>query len=232
MTSEAVRLQRPVAVGTKFEPDGRVRRFAGNTVICHVPADGVLFAALVAMQASYAAAPFARKLTLLPASSLHMTVFEGVCEDIREPSRWPRDLPTDLPLDAVTRHFAERLGCFDPACRLPFRLRPAPPTPSWGGAVLALAPLDEAEDANLRGLRDRLAERLLLRVPTHAGYVFHITLAYVIDWLDPEEDAAIRVLYAAGARRIADLGPVELGPPEFCRFDDMFAFERLSLLGR
>lgn len=70
----------PPDVGSKFDADGRVRPFAGNTVVCHLPQQGEHADAFEAMLDIYREAPshpFMRKVALLPPSSYHMTVMGG-----------------------------------------------------------------------------------------------------------------------------------------------------------
>ena len=109
---------------------------------------------------------------------------------------------------------------------LPFRLRATAPLPKWGAGVLALEPINATEECKLRALRDRLADALQLRTPDHDAYVFHITLAYVIDWPGAADEELMAEVYAALRDRVNTMGPIELGPPEYCVFDDMFAFQR------
>jgi hypothetical protein len=213
-------------VGTKFHTDGSVRRFPGNTIICHVDPASTVMAALTDAHQAIRALDVRKRYALLPPSSYHMTVFEGVCDEIRTPERWPADIPLTATLDSVSAQFASALADFHHASALPFRLKAVEPVAKWGPVVLALEPMDENENRKLRSLRNRLSDRLKLRTPDHDAYVFHITLAYAVDWPDAAEEEAMAEVYAQLRESVNALGPIELGTPEFCLFEDMFAFHR------
>lgn len=222
----------PPDVGRKFYPDGRVQRFDGNTVICHLDQQGpnaTLFNTLLDIYREAPAHQFMDKVTLLPPSSYHMTIFGGANEKDRRPSAWPADLPLDLPLAQCDRILGERLRAFRLECDLPFRMRVDLSEPGQGERplTLRLLPYDDAENAKLRRLRDRLAETLAIRTPSHDAYRFHVTLGYLIRWLSPEEQTAFRNTLAMWRQTVAAACPViELGAPEYCALTDMFAFSR------
>jgi len=219
----------PPAIGKKFNPDGSFRSFPGNTIICHVPPHSATFQTLLEIRARFAARPFSRCLTLMPPASYHMTVFEGVVNEVRQPRLWPSDMSVDSPLDSCNQLFLKKLREFDLRCNLPFRLVPdfIPDT------FIRLRPFDDQEEQKLRDLRNRLSKLLLLHGPNHEAYQFHITLAYLVKWMTPEET----VDYARTREECASilrnsLSVIELGPPEFCFFQNMAAFDPQLLLNR
>lgn len=222
----------PPDVGRKFHPDGRVGPFGGNTVICHLPQQGAGSEPFNALLDIYRAAPahaFMRKVTLLPPSSYHMTIFGGANDSERVAGLWPADLPRDLPMADCDRVLGERLKTFLLDCALPLRLRVdlAEPADTERPLTLRLLPFDEAENRKLRRLRDRLSERLAIRAPSHDTYRFHVTLGYLIRWLTPAEAAEFHVALRTWRETVARRCPViELGAPEYCTLNDMFAFHR------
>ena len=221
----------PYAVGRKFNADGSVRRFAGNTVICTVPENSPLMDALIDLQAELAAARFAPAFAFLPASSFHMTLFEGVNDPERSPERWPRDVPLDTPLEEVTRIFVDRLSDVRLANRFMLEADGLVCSPR-GGSVVTLSAVDADQERTLRSSRDLLSERLRHAKPNHAGYRFHITLSYQTRWLDIDGAEALadaqRNLLAEFRSRIPR---VEIGDPAFCVFDDMTRFDPVLALG-
>lgn len=222
----------PPALGAKFHADGSPAPFAGNTIICHLDRGSDAFRRMAAVQDAFGAASFAAKLALLPPSSIHMTVFEGVCDTVRNrPGHWPDDLPNDAPCADVTRHFADKLAAMPAPSG--FRLRPVGLTTFWpNGCAVQLAPLDGDENRKIRDYRDALSDILRLRHADHDGYPFHSTLFYLIDWLNPAEQAEYIALSWHWSEYLnAGETLFELGAPEFCRFDDLGHFERLALLG-
>lgn len=214
----------PTGVGAKFFVDGRVRRFPGNTIICHLSADSPLYQGLKSVYAALETGPLADKYTLLPQPSWHMTVFEGVCDEVRLPGYWPGDLALDAPLEDCNRLFAEKLQSFDLPALPPFKLEIAGLRPLYNGIGLHLEPAGAAENRRLRDLRDQLSELLQLRQATHATYVFHLSLGYLLRHLTDDERAQLQDGLMQGLKQLPR--QIELGAPEFCLFDDMFAFHR------
>jgi hypothetical protein len=232
----------PPDVGRKFFADGRVRRFAGNTIICHAPQqDGPFqvsgfetFDALLGIYRDLPGHGFSRKLAVLPPSSYHMTIFGGADDQERKPGLWPADVPLDAPMAVCDAALAERLVGFELDCALPIRMRindaepPVHPAP----ILIDLIPLDDAEALKLRRLRDRLSNVLKIRQPDHDHYAYHISIAYQIDWFTAEEQAD----YVAARRRWREqlkrqIPVLNFGPPEYCTLNDMFAFRRRLTLG-
>lgn len=224
----------PPSVGRKFNADGSPFRFPGNTIISHIPLATALSDALTSVRDTLAAASFAPCLALLPPSSYHMTVFEGVTESSRRAGIWPADLALDAPLAASDRHLERKLEGFALDTALPLRMRLHEFSVRRDpGATLRLLPADAAENRKLRRLRDRLAERLQLRAPDHDSYGFHISLAYLVDWMTPQQESDYIAVQSACFSMLQKRMPViEIGAPAFCVFYDMFAFDTQVLVGQ
>ncbi len=222
----------PPDVGRKFDADGRVKPFAGNTIICHIPQQGPgseTFDALLDIYRQLPAHAFAAKVTALPPSSYHMTIFGGANDQDRKPDLWPADLPLDVPMADCDRLLGERLEAFRLDCDLPLRMRVnlAEPAASERPLTIRLLPIDDAEQAKLTRLRERLSQALGIRAPGHDTYRFHITLGYLCRWLTPAEDADYRRALRTWREGLAKRCPViALGAPEYCTLADMFAFKR------
>ncbi|RUM07810.1 DUF1868 domain-containing protein [Rhizobium chutanense] len=217
----------PTGVHTKFNVDGSVRAFPGNTIICHLAPTSRLYASLLRLYGVLERSDLCKLYSLLPPSSWHMTVFEGVCDQVRRPGFWPADLGLDAPLAECDALFAEKLSAFDLGSAPSYRLRIAGWQPLVNGIALRLAP-ESGEEACLRRVRDRLSDLLQLRHPGHEDYVFHISIAYLIRHPDEEQRAALSALLFELLSGLPD--EFELGAPEFCRFADMFAFQRQFFL--
>ena len=224
--------ERPSVLGDKFFADGRVRPFAGNTIICHLPQQGEEAACFNALLNIYRAArgwDFADALTMLPPSSYHMTLFGGANDRPRRQVTWPSDLPLDMPIGACNEMLAARLRGFRMGLDMPIRMTVDPGRVSNDAKTLAirLVPLDATEAAKLKLLRLRLADVLKIVPPTLDSYEFHITLGYLIRPLDPAHRAALQQMKQDWHRAILAKAPaIVLGPPEYCTFDDMFAYAR------
>jgi hypothetical protein len=220
----------PRTIGKKFDSGGRVLPFPGNTIICHLPATGPLHSALWALHDELSRSPLAAAglYTLLPPSSWHMTVFEGVCDQVRDDGFWPADLSPDATLQECTALFERKLATFDPGTTKPFHMVIEGLEPLVDGISLRLVPASVDENEKLRRLRNRLAELLRIRHPGHEAYVFHVSLAYLLRKLDQEQHRALDAVLQR--HQPALLGGIALGAPEFCRFDSMFVFDRQHYL--
>jgi hypothetical protein len=217
----------PKGIGSKFFPDGQVRAYPGNTVLCHVAGIPPLIERLDKLYHWLLDAGEAQIYTLLPPSSWHMTVFDGVCDGNRNGERWPGDLARNAPLPEINQTFEARLkaGRFGPGLSFAMRVRRL--RPLMNVIAIELEPADKGEERAIRALRQRIAATLSFDCSAPDTYTFHITLAYFLRFPDASEKARLESLMTAEIQDMAkSLDPFRVGPPEFCRFNDMFAFSR------
>lgn len=223
-----------VGPGQKFATDGRVQRFPGNTVLCHIPRPGPAFDELCSTVDSFRQAlgsETASKLTWLPKDSYHVTLFDGVTDAFRRPGDWPQMLPLDATMDVCNQYVGERLRKFDVALDLPLRLIIDEDALARSVTTIPLRPIDAAENVRLRTLRDRISVAIGVRHANHDSYGFHTTFAYYVRQFTGDEEARYRARFTAAVQRLKKALPViELGAPEYCLFDDMFAFHRQFFL--
>jgi hypothetical protein len=217
----------------KFYANGKVKPFAGNTVICHLPQQGAESLAFNALLDIYRAAidyPFLSNATLLPPSSYHMTVFGGANDQGRgKGGQWPQNLAADLPLADCNRIVGERLRGLRLNTSLPIRMRVdmEAATPEGAALILPLKPADSLENNKLRTLRHRLSEATGITIPDQDTYGFHISSGYWITPLSTEQAVAFDKARHEWRSAVDKAAPViALGAPEYCIFKDMFAFER------
>ena len=219
------RSDRPRFFGTRFDENGAFLPERGNTIVNHLISGSRTEQALVEVRRRLMDLPFAHHFSFTPVSSLHMTVAQGVIDNRRKEHFWPQDMALDADVDDVTRTYLERLADFD--SRGSFAVAADEMTP-LGLTLKGATPEDERI---LRRWRDDLIPVFGYRQPGHDDYRFHITLAYLIDWLPPE---AVEVYEKALADCLDDVlkqAPVlELDEMAFCSFDDMNHFEPLLVL--
>lgn len=228
MTGLGSDLPRPAAItepgqGGKFAPDGRALRFPGNTIVCHVPPASDAYAALVEFQEALKASPFAHHFSFLPAPSFHMTLFEGVCMMESAGTPWPAGTNAAMGLAAVTKIMGARLD----AVALPQapRIRLLGPF-LHSGLGLRVAGADPVAETLLRQARRDLRQALRLDPPGFDSYSFHISLAYLLDWLTPETAHEVdRVMTGLTDGFLRRVPKIALGLPEFCTFETMHHFE-------
>lgn len=158
-----------------------------------------------------------------------MTMFEGVCDQIRVPGRWPDDIPINASLERCTSLFENKLSSFDLQCDPPYHLSITGFGPRSIGIAARLEPTTNEENTKIRGLRDRLSELLHIRSQVdHADYVFHLNMAYLLRILTKDQDQELRKLLKDHFEGMPK--QFKLGAPEFCTFEDMCAFRRLFYL--
>ena len=213
--------------GGKFTPDGAVQTWPGNTFICHVDRASAAYAAILELQEEVKKSEFNRFFTFLPPPSIHMTVYQALAPGMTAGTGWPKDLPEDLSRDQLTAHLLDRLA--------PLALPTSYPVKVDGlfcGYSLTMVGADEVADSALRQARTALRDATGIQFSDFDEYVFHITMAYLVDWLS--ETTARELVAFSGeleSRFKSAIGTIELGPIEFCNFDSMHHFEPVRVLG-
>lgn len=212
-------------VGQKFNEDGSVRRFPGNTVISKITPDMPIYSGLVEKQQQLKNVPCAGKYAFLPPSSLHMTVIEGVCDQVRRKENWPKNLPLDMPMEQVNRFFVECYGRLSPPESFNMRLAR---TRFSNLLFMVLEPADKNTSKSLKTFRDSFAKETGIRFPNHDTYTFHISMAYNLIPLTDED----RVILKAAEEEVFHKFSIEhptfrLKAPTLTSFDTMFRFDDL-----
>ena len=211
--------------GGKFTPEGRLLIWPGNTMICHIDPESDAHAALVEIQQGLKAGPHAASFTFLPAESLHMTVFQGISGPFANRFDWPEGVDKGATRNEVTRVLKERLdGIALPQAR---RIRALEIFAGHSMTVDGIGP----DEQRLRDTRATLRDVTGIAPAGHETYTFHITLAYLLHWL---EERAAREVIALSEALFAEYGPrlqdIRLGPIELCNFEHMHHFEPLRHL--
>lgn len=218
---------KPLDIGRKFHADGAVRHFPGNTIVCHVTSQTALIAGLDRLYDRLRQESAAHSFTLLPPSSWHMTLYVGICDQDRRAERWPKGLSLDVPLRVANLCVEERLRQTKFQGPARFRMKVKHFWPLKDGIVLGVEPADEAENKAIRALRDEIAKSVGMRLDGHDSYEFHITMAYFVGQPTDGEFTALSALLAEELETLLEtVSPFEVGPPEFCLFNDMFCFQR------
>ena len=233
LVEESGRAVCPPAIDDKFFTNGAPRIFPGNTIICPIESkkDAGLFTVLSETIDRLKQARFARSYSFLPLDSLHMTLFEGVLDEVRRPELWPHDLPLSEPIPAVTDHFMSKLR--DLPVEPIFKLRCNGLGLTRSGLQVELEPADRFAEVVIRTTRDRLADRLGYRAENHDSYDFHIGLAYLVRWIPFNELQNLREEVSICTTSLRDkLSVIELGPARLTRFEMMHRFDPVLTLGR
>ncbi len=228
-------IQYAPAVGNKFYKDGSVRQFPGNTIICFADPDGQAYKDAEWVQNEILKEPYGHKFAMLPPSSFHMTVFELLCDEVREKSHWSFKLSLDASLIETDKFFIDAFK--DVSTPDNFQMVCTGMAVGRTGLMLALEPKDDAVNKHIRGYRNMLAATMGILQPNHETYGFHLSLAYRIIQTTAEEEAQLEALAERVNVRLNEtFGLFDTGKPMLTFFDDMFAFvpesERLNLMSR
>jgi hypothetical protein len=215
----------PPRLGIRYDAEGRFLPEPGNTIVCHLERRSRSEAAIMAVRERMLAMPGADCLAFTPASSLHMTLFQGIIDSRRQLPYWPAEIPLKTGIDDMTRRFMSRLDGFD-GCG-PFETQITDVTPTG----LTVAGATEEDRQVMQAWRDKLAKLFGYRHPDHESYVFHITFAYVIRGLPDQRSAEWQAFLDESMAFLQHEAPVvELRNPAFCRFRTMEHFEELLIL--
>jgi len=216
----------PRHLGTRYDANGTFLPEPGNTVVCHLMKGSASERAVLEVRDRMLSMPDASKLAFTPVSSLHMTLFQGIIEYRRSLPYWPEDIPLGTSIDEMTRFYLKRLEEFE-GCGS-FKIKVIDVTPV--GLTVKGASLED--EAVIKAWRDTLAVPFGYRHPDHDTYVFHITFAYLIDWLADDRLPAWQKLFDDCLFCLEQEAPImEIQPPALCSFNDMNHFEELLVLG-
>lgn len=141
-------------LGQRYDTSGRFLTERGNTVVCHLAEGSETAAVLLEARARYMTMPGADKLAFTAASSLHMTLFQGIIETRRALPYWSEDVPVETPVDDMTAIFLDRLAGFEPGETFAVEVMHATPL------GLTLRGVSERDRSILKDWRDRLADLL------------------------------------------------------------------------
>ncbi|CCI83897.1 DUF1868 domain-containing protein [Corynebacterium otitidis] len=209
----------------KWDVDGVARRFRGTTVVSHVVPESPMWLAQRRIYRDLIERGVSRDYGMLPPSSFHMTVIEGLkTRDLGD--RWPAwlDDAEDFP-DAVW----QMVGRLREA-RIP---KPAALNLEVTGledlrnyVKLELEPSDEETLKELTAFREAVAETLEIDFPGLDTYRFHSSMAYRVTQAG-DDAALIDELHETYLGWVKEVGRIDLEDPAFCIFDDMLAFAPL-----
>lgn len=224
MEGPTSRSKYPAGVPDKFSSEGEVQDYPGNTILCHLPDTSPLRPGLRSIYAGLSASPLYDRIVLLPPASWHMTVLDGICAY----DQWSREESSER-LDKFNsttsprlRELSHTMGWSDLAP--PYKMRAVGFGLFHTGITLRVEGATVEEDKRIRRLRNRLSEGFGFRHPNHETYGLHVSIAYFLRHLGPQEEQALTDDLTKWLGE--SMCEFELGAPEFCTFQNMFAFER------
>ena len=150
-----------VGSGKKFNHEGGMNHFPGNTIVSNLYEDPAVMDVIHRIQEGYRSLPFAYKYHLMPEGSIHMTVFELLCHYNRTPECWAKDLLLDAAVEETDVFFHQRLQSLEMIQG--FQMKPI----SVKGTNLSVIPSSENVRVTLENFRNLLAEVTGVRFPNH-----------------------------------------------------------------
>ena len=227
-------IQYTTAVGSKFHPDGTVRSYPGNTIICFVDPSrhAGVFQECVWAQKQLQGMRCRHKFGFLPPDSFHMTVIELLCDQVRIPRKWSRFLPLSASLEETDHFFLSKASQTPAPTELKMRYKLV-----CEPATIEVEPADEKTGQALEDYRNRISEITGVRFSDHDTYKFHISLAYNLVKLNSaERQEMLRTLEKIDQRLKRSFGVFRTASPQLAFFDNMFRFvtegERHTLVTR
>ena len=211
-------------VGRKFNEDGSVRFWPGNTMICLLDYDSLVYEKIKEIRDDFGRNKIGECLTLLPDESLHMTAIEGVVDGNRTPEHWTTLLPCDSPLEKVDDLFQEKWKDIPQLGKVEMvfhHIRVGT------GLCVALRPKTEDDEKRIRGWREIVSEKMGLRFPSFETYEFHISLAYGYRVPNKEQmDNLENIVNEYNDEFAKDKFSFVVPEPSMTYFDNMFFFSK------
>jgi hypothetical protein len=217
-------------MGKKFLVDGSAKEFPGNTVICHIPKNSNTFQFLLSFHVLLLQQSWAKNYVFLPPSSWHMTVFEGVCDQVRKRNRWTSKFSLNAPLIDIDNLFITEWNSIAKPTNFQLQYHGMWFLDTMG---IVLRPINHEMETTMRHFRDQLSTAFGIRAPRHKSYEFHITIAYQIIQL-PFSDCiyVFNFNHKNSKSTKKDFGILTLNEPELAFFADLtnFAHKRSSAI--
>jgi len=221
------------AVGVKFDKHGKVKEFKGITFLCHIaPHETKLLNEIKWAQDKLKSMTCAYKFSFLPMTSMHMTVFDCLCEDIREQALWTNKCDLNSSLSDISDMIVNelkpmsRLGDFEMDFHSIYNC-------PIGGSAIRIKPATTTSTQSLLNCRAQLSQATGIKHPNYDDYHFHISLSYRVIELDEGDKEEVLVTTDSIAARLSQtFGTLTHGAVEFCHFNDMFKYTPLHILER
>ncbi|MDO4241606.1 MAG: DUF1868 domain-containing protein [Microbacteriaceae bacterium] len=222
-----VALREDPAIREKWDSHGRARRHYGSTFVCEVVTDSPLYELGLRMQDEVVRRGIAHNYGMLPPSSYHMTVADGLKLPlyVGQADRWPAEL-RDLPFTEAASIMRQRLVEAAIPAPKPLEMAVTGVHPLEQSLTVLLGSATSEVAAELSRFRNAVYDALGMNVADVDGYQFHMSLGYRLT----EPDAAaepLAELYELFTGWAAEVERADLEPVGFCVFADMYSFPQI-----
>lgn len=218
------------AVNTKFYENGEVREFPGNTFLCSIDKNISLMQEIEFAQNTLKGMKCAHKFAFLPLSSMHMTIFEGLCDQVRKPELWSNKFAIDTAIEETTDFIEKELQNVQALGGFEMVFNSVIYSPN-GAISIRIKPKSEDVHQKIIQCREELSQATGIRLSDSDDYHFHISLNYrILELNKQDEDEMQQTIEKTEKYLDENFGTLVHGPVEFCRFKNMFVFEPVKLL--
>jgi len=209
-------------IGKKVNREGKVIRFRGNTIACMLSDNIDVLTLIEKVQNEYIKAKFANNFVFLPVSSMHMTVFELLCDMVRVKEFWSDNLELDMDMSLIDSYMKEMFMRIKSPNVIKMKVVRVDVNDVL---VIKLSPKNQGVKKVLRQYRDDMSNVTGIKFPNHNTYEYHITLAYRYKEIDRMVRRELFDFndFVSGKYELCDY-EMELGPPKLLFFDDMSGF--------
>ncbi|MBQ9301181.1 MAG: DUF1868 domain-containing protein [Clostridia bacterium] len=211
-------------IGNKFDRQGNVRYFPGNTVISFIQHDSPAFGLVREIRGILQESEAGDCFCYLPDDSIHMTVIQGVCDQHRKAQLWTKLLPLNAPLEQVDKLFEERFAQVQPLGNVRMRTAGLKADETYG---IYLQPETDLDAQRLLRYRDDVSAKLGVRFPDHDSYRYHISICYGVRTPTAEQNRTLdKFEKSINARLEAQPSTFDIAEPNLTYFRSMFRFEK------
>lgn len=210
-------------IGRKFNDDGSVKFFQGNTIISKVHSDNSVYPIILRISNAFQNAKGKDKYAFLPFGSFHMTMIQGVCDVDRKEELWSKYLELDTRLVEVDQFFEEKYKSVNQLPETQMRFDFIDITNHT--ILVRFQPKTENCAKQLKQFRDEVSEKLGLHFPDHDAYGFHISVAYQLWEMEENELKEIEDICKKLQGELEKMNFIfTLNQPEMTYFYNMFHF--------
>ncbi|MCW9715264.1 DUF1868 domain-containing protein [Avibacterium sp. 21-594] len=221
--------------GNKFDFDGQALRYRGNSIISHIPQSTSFYQNLLKFQQEIQRSALGDRHIFLPKNSLHITLFNGVNENIAQRNKvgyWPADVPKNAEISDVHRHLLNKLSQSN--LELPDKLL-FRPTELWTpfdkkGITLGVELVDDRQKHSIIELRKHLNQLFETQRNSPENLNFHISLGYTWKVYSPTLMSWAEEQRLIWSKHFLEKNPTfEIDTIEFAVFDDMLSYSPIWL---
>ncbi|MFC0179143.1 DUF1868 domain-containing protein [Thorsellia kenyensis] len=211
----------------KFNAEGDVLFFPGNTIICHLDRQSSLFNKLVKFYDVLESFNNHNQIIAqLPVDSYHMTIFDSTSK-IEGKFNFPKGKGIESLDDSNT--FIINALKESKLTTAPKEMYVESIKFASGTIGLGLVEKDLVKKP-LRHLRDKLSQLTNIKHPGHDEYKFHITLAYFCKIPNEKQNDELTMMLSGFYDELTQEDKsVTLGKAEFCTFENMYKFNPIYM---